>query len=235
MNLNQNHFPFMSCKISRLGTTHCPLSNKTYKSYKSYSAFTLIEVMLAVSITGLVALGIFRFVQANLMAVGVSIEQSARDVSMRALMKILQDQLNALPVMESGALLGEAHLFNKLPSDEMQWICSAGPGLFTIQARGDYKVTLRLKPTPTSGVFDLGIRRMIADATNKDENWWPLMREMKALEIRYFDPRINAWLEKWTDLSTRPTLVRLRLWRVNDDSPYEQVLSLPLTTRRSGP
>ena len=209
-------------------------AHRSYRSYRSMAAFTLIEVMLAVFITGLVALGIFRFVHANLQAVSVSIEQSSRDVSMRSLMKILQDQLNALPAKEPGALLGEAHQFNNLPSDEIQWVCSAGPGLFTIQALGDYNVTLRLKPTKVVGVFDLGLRRMLADGSNKDENWWPLMKEMKALEIRFFDPRINAWLEKWTDLSARPTLVRIRLWRVDDDQPYEQVLSLPLTTGKGG-
>jgi len=51
------------------------------------------------------------------------------------------------------------------------------------------------------------------------------------MEIRYFDQRLNAWLEKWTDQSARPSLVRMRIWRAGDDQPYEQIFNLPLTTQ----
>ena len=199
----------------------------------SRRAFTLIEVMLAAAITVMVAIGIFRFVDANLKAVQFSSELSARDVSMRALMKIIQDQLNALPRTQPGALLGEAHKFNNLPADEIQWLSGAGLGLFTIHATGDYQVTLTLKPTKERAVFDLGVRRVIADGTSKDENWLTLMRDVKAMEIRYFDLRLNAWLEKWTDQSSRPNLVRFRIWRTGDDQPYEQIFNLPLSTQES--
>jgi len=197
-------------------------------------AFTLIEVMLAVAITGLVAFGIFRFVEANLLAVRFSAEQSSKDASMRALMKFLQDQLNDLPRSQAGALLGEAHQFNNLPSDEIQWMCSGGLGLLTIHAAGDYKVTLALKQTKDPARFDLGLRRLVADGSSKDENWIPLMKEVKAVEIRYFDQRLNAWLEKWTDQSSRPNLVRIRIWRTGEEQPYEQIFNLPLTTQNPG-
>ena len=197
--------------------------------------FTLLEVMLAVCITGMIAIGIFGFLNANLRAIQFSSEQSAHDVSMRALMKVLQDQMNEMPSSQPGALLGEAHRFQDLPSDEMQWICSAGLGLFTIHSTGEYHVTLALKPTKEAGVFDLGVRRIIADGSSKEENWMPLMRRIKAMEIRYFDPRINAWLEKWTDFSARPNLVRIRIWRVGEDLAYEQYLNLPLSNGRMGP
>ncbi|MEI8342424.1 MAG: prepilin-type N-terminal cleavage/methylation domain-containing protein, partial [Verrucomicrobiota bacterium] len=161
--------------------------NSRRHSFASVRAFTLIEVMLAVAITGLVAFGIFRFVEANLLAVRFSAEQSERDASMRALMKILQDQLNDLPRGQAGALLGEAHLFNNLAADEIQWVSGAGLGLLTIHAAGDYKVTLTLKETKVPARFDLGVRRMIADGSSKDENWVTLMKNVKAMEIRYFD------------------------------------------------
>lgn len=194
-------------------------------------AFTLIEVMLAVAITGLVAFGILRVVDASLRALRVSAELSSRDVSMRALMNIIQEQLNALPQspqgMQQKALWGEAHKFNNLPSDEITWVCSAGLGLFTIHAIGDYNVTMTLKQAKDSPMFDLGVRRVMADGSNKDENWLTLMKAVKALEIRYFDQRVNAWLEKWTDQVARPNLVRVRIWRAGDEQPYEQIFNLP--------
>jgi len=191
--------------------------------------------MIAVGITGMIAVGIFGFLNANLRAIQFSTEQSAHDISMRALMKVLQDQMNELPASQAGALLGEAHRFHDLPSDEMQWISSAGLGLFTIHSTGDYLVTLALKPTKEAGVFDLGVRRILADRSSKDENWIPLMKRVNAMEIRYFDPRMNGWLEKWTDFLSRPNLVRIRIWRGGEDLAYEQYLNLPLSSGRVGP
>ena len=197
------------------------------------AGFTLIEVMLAVAITGLVAFGIFRFVEANLAAVRFSAELSARDVSMRALMKAIQDQLNDLPVGQSGALLGEAHKFNNVESDEIQWLCGAGQGMFTIHAVGSYSVTMALKQTKDPALFELGLRRVLADGSSKDENWLTLMKDVKSVEIRYFDQRVNAWLDKWTDQAAHPNLVRIRVWRAGDDQPYEQIFNLPVTSRKS--
>jgi hypothetical protein len=54
-----------------------------------------------------------------------------------------------------------------------------------------------------------------------------LIENFAAMEIRYFDPRINSWLERWQDQNVRPSLVRIRLWRRADDEPYEAVLNIP--------
>ncbi len=186
--------------------------------------------MLAVAIIALVAMSIYRFLDTNLQAIQISTEQGSRQVELQGLMSVLQFQMNDLPRTEAGAILGEAHNFNNLSSDELQWTCGPGCGLFTQNASGQYKVTLALKPLPKSKDLDLGVRRMPATGTDKDATWLHLMDGVKALEIRYFDPRLNAWLEKWTDQNARPSLLRVRLLRGNDTTPYEQILSLPPTT-----
>ena len=226
MNHNRNCFPFMFCRRIN-GRTK---SRSGWGDASDAAAFTLIEVMLAVFITGLIAMGIFRFMDSTLRSIRTSSEQSVESLSMRALMNVIQDQLNSLAVNQNGALLGEAHKFNDLSSDEMQWLCRAGNGLFTGHALGEYKVTLALKPTKIASVFELGVRRIISDESNKDDNWFGLMQNVKALEIRYYDRRLNAWLEKWTDQATRPKLVRMRIWRVNDEEAYEKIFSLPLSS-----
>ena len=47
------------------------------------------------------------------------------------------------------------------------------------------------------------------------------------MEIRYYDPRVNGYVERWNDQNARPSLVRIRVWRKPDDAPYEAVLSVP--------
>jgi len=209
-----------------------PISVRSPRA-KGSTAFTLLEVMLAVGIIGLVAISIYRFLETNLLAMQISTEQGSMQMETQGLMSVLQYELNNLPRTETGVILGEAHKFNDLASDEMQWTCGPGCGLFTKNASGEYKVTLVLKPVPRSNAFDFGVRRVPVDETLKlgdDDNWLHLMDGVKAVEIRYFDLRLNAWLEKWTDQNARPTLVRVRLWRTNDTDPYEKILSLPPTS-----
>lgn len=196
--------------------------------------FTLLEVVLAVAIMALVALSIYPFIELNLVAIKRSTEFSRQESAMRGLVAAIQTQLAALPGGRQGALLGEAHLFNEIPSDEMQWICGPGNGLFTKDASGEYKTTLAIRAPENKGeVAELGLRRVSLTDKEAAMNWLPLLSPVTALEIRYFDPRLNSWLQKWTDQQARPALVRLRIWRDNAADPYEAVLSLPLSNSRT--
>ena len=80
-----------------------------------------------------------------------------------------------------------------------------------------------------SNTYTLGLLRQLPDNSNKDEHWLPLLRDVDAIEVRYFDPRLNMWNERWADDSAYPTLVRVRIWRTNATVPYEAVIELPPT------
>jgi type II secretory pathway pseudopilin PulG len=191
------------------------------------SAFTLLEVIISVTLTALVALSIFPFVRLNLDAIGQSEQQSRREASMQALIAVLQQQMNDLPLAKQGALAGDAHRISDISSDELHWLTRPGNSLFTEKAAGEYRVTLALRrPSPREN-FDLGLRRVPVDRPGNEINWLPLIKNISELEIRYFDPRLNAWLEKWTDPQTRPALIRIRILRGDGELPYEAIIGLP--------
>lgn len=192
-------------------------------------AFTLLEVVISVAIIGMIAVTLYRFIESNLRAIGYSTQLSSDEAALQGLMASLQAQLNDLPLAEPGVLLGENHQFSEKPSDEMQWLTHAGNGLFTQFAEGEYKVTLALRPVPNTNTLELGLRRVLATAPpGGDLHWLRLLTAVDALEIRYFDLRLNAWLEKWTDQQARPALVRIRIWRAGAESPFEAILALPM-------
>src|SRR5262245_2685883 len=58
--------------------------------------FTLLEIMLAVAILGMMALAIFRFVQTNLTALRFSSETSAADAQYDGLRDLLTNQWQSL-------------------------------------------------------------------------------------------------------------------------------------------
>ena len=101
--------------------------------------------------------------------------------------------------------------------------------------------TLTVQPVSgKSTEIELGLRRRPSDPNDQTiakelnrgggdakYNWLPLIRPMAALEVRYFDGRLNAWTDAWTDPNRRPDLVRVRLWKRADDAPVEAVLPVP--------
>lgn len=194
--------------------------------------FTLLEVTLAVAILGMMSLAIYRFVQANVVAVRISAESAAADAQYAGLRELLLAQWQGLPPGK-GAMTGEPAKLNDRPRDEIRWTCGAGPGLLTRYAPGDFSVWLRLQPSQKdSNQFDLGIlRRPQADPglVHEHDSWVPLIKNVGSLQIRYFDPRLNIWVDRWTDTLLLPRLVKVTIGRNDVPLPWEVIVPLGRT------
>jgi prepilin-type N-terminal cleavage/methylation domain-containing protein len=183
---------------------------------KRQAAFTLLEITMAAAILGLLALAIFRFVQTNLTILRISSAETLEDSRYTGLLDLLTSQWQDLP-SGVGALAGDTYKFNDRPRDEIVWACGAGPGLLTRYAGGEFTVRMRLRPMKEgSDRLQLGCyRKPRADAEGADEQetWVPLLDDVSGLRIRYFDTRLNAWVERWTDTGTLPRLIELVIER----------------------
>ena len=203
--------------------------------------FTLLEVMIATMIIALLATTLLRFVSTNLRAMKDTTELQDERESLQAVVRFLQTQLADLPPRQNGVLLGNPLKLHDLSSDELIWRTHAGQGVLTAAAPGEYRVTMTVQPVEsTSSELELGLRRepitpearadvdFFARGSGASKyNWVSLIRPMAAFEVRYFDPRLNAWLDRWTDQTARPQLVRVRLWKNADDPPVEAILPVP--------
>jgi prepilin-type N-terminal cleavage/methylation domain-containing protein len=180
--------------------------------------FTLLEIILAAAILGLMSMAIFRFVQTNITVLRISAVESMEEARYTGLLELLTAQWQDLPT-GVGALGGETYKFNDRPRDEIMWVCGAGPGLLTRYAGGEYTVRMRLRPMKEgSDRLQLGCYRKPreeAEGSEEKETWVPLIDDVGGLHIRYFDTRLNAWVERWTDTGTLPRLIELILERPN--------------------
>lgn len=188
---------------------------------------------MAVAILATMAIAIYRFVQSNMVAIRLSSESIAADARYDGLQEVLARQWQSLP-SGKGALLGDAFKLNDRERDEVRWICGAGPGLMTRYAAGDFVVALRLQPEKNSkDRYDLGLlRRPREDSalTNANESWIPLIENVPTLEVRYFDPRLNVWVERWTDAGTLPRLVKVTIGRSDAAAPWQAIIPLARTS-----
>jgi hypothetical protein len=56
-----------------------------------------------------------------------------------------------------------------------------------------------------------------------------LLENVHGLQIRYFDPRLNVWQDKWTDNVTLPRLVKVTIERNDASVPWEAIIALGRT------
>lgn len=201
------------------------------KSNGARGGFTLLEIVLAVAILAMMSLSIYRFVQANVTALRISSEANAADAQYSGLESLLSAEWQSLPPGQ-GALLGEPLKLDDRSRDEITWICSAGPGLLTRYAVGEYRVSLRVRPMPkTKDEMEIGILRRPADQVSNEgkEDWIPLLPHVQSLQLRYFDPRLNTWVNAWTDTVTLPRLVKVDIGRTDNNAPWEAIIALGRT------
>ena len=190
--------------------------------------FTLLEITFAVAILAMMSMAIYRFVQSNLISMRVSSEANAVDASYDGLHELLAAQLQSLPAGE-GRLTGEPFKFQNRARDEITWVSNAGPGLITRYARGEYRVTMRMRPSKKNNKqMDIGLTRKPQSEDEGDETWFPLLQNVRSMQIRYFDPRLNSWVDRWTDTVTLPRLVRLVISRPNG-APWDAIVALGRT------
>jgi prepilin-type N-terminal cleavage/methylation domain-containing protein len=193
------------------------------------AGFTLLEIMVGVGVLGLLLISMYQLVGTQLLALQTTRETQVESVAMQGLVRYVQGILAGLPLKQNDVLRGVHHVYGMVPADELQWIARPGLGVLTSAAADDdYAVTLTIQPrTSTSRRQDLGIRRRLVTEPDSSYEWITLLPDIVALEFAYFHPSLGLWQEKWEDTNTRPTLVRMKVWRREGEEPFEIVRPVP--------
>jgi type II secretory pathway pseudopilin PulG len=201
------------------------------REFLRIGGFTLLEIMLAVGILGLMSVAIFRFVQSNMTALRLSSDIAARDSQYDGLRDLLTAEWQSLSPQRA-KMYGEPFKLNDRERDWVRWNCSAGPGLLTRYAPGEFTVTLGLQPeNEKSDRLDLGLLRKPkndSDVGEGHETWVPLIKNVSSLEIRYFSPRANDWVDRLPG-GGLPRLVKVTVGRTDASTPWEAIIPLTRT------
>ncbi|NBV33215.1 MAG: type II secretion system protein [Proteobacteria bacterium] len=195
----------------------------------SREGFTLLEIMVGVGVLGMLLVTMYQLVGTQLMALKNSRDSQLESVAMDGLVRYVQGVLANLPLKTNDVIKGINHVYGMAPADELQWISRPGMALLTSAAPDDeYALTLTIQPTTaTSKQQDIGIRRRLSSELDNAYEWIPLLSNVAALEFRYFQPSLGAWMERWEDSTTRPSLVRMKVWRNASEDAFEVVIPVP--------
>ncbi len=197
--------------------------------HTSREGFTLLEIMVGVGVLGMLLVTMYQLVGTQLMALKNSRDSQLESVAMEGLVRYVQGILANLPLKTNDVIKGINHVYGMAPADELQWISRPGMALLTSAAPDDeYALTLTIQPTTaTSKQQDIGIRRRLSSEPDNAYEWIPLLSNVAALEFRYFQPSLGAWMERWEDSTTRPSLVRMKVWRNASEDAFEVVIPVP--------
>ena len=200
--------------------------------------FTLLEVIVAVMILGMTALGIFRFVQSTLRAVASSVDDTEQQLATERLVALIQDEMFNLPPRNQSSLIGESLKLGGSDKDTLEWRSRGGPGIMTTAVSGEFRVKLRIQPADQkSGRYEIGVWRrpalldtaggLVAGGSDKDATWVPLLQGVTGLRLRYWDQRLGQLLDAWRDPAVRPAFIIMSITQEGEDVPYEAVIRVP--------
>lgn len=227
------------------------------RTFRRLGAFTLLEIMMAVAILSIVAGSVYQFTDVSLQSATFYTKTGDQEALRAGLRRLVEAELAAIPAGVPGALFGLRSHGHEGERDSLQMVCEPGNGVLSADAHGNYEVLLEVREWPRkSGKFSLGIERRPHEDDDDDDDddddnpskaatslhphinlpadWVPLIEGVRNLEVNYFDGRLNGWVEKWTDQTILPNLVRIRFADENGQQPYEFVARVPAGGIREG-
>lgn len=185
------------------------------QSRREWGGFTLVEAMLAVAILSLVVAAIYSSWTAILRASKVGLEAAAQAQRARIALQTLED---ALTMAQLSVVNAEYYGFVAQGGEEalLSFVARLPPSFPRSGRFGDLTVRrliFRVEPGPDNDrVLTLRQHPLVRELDEDEENH-PLIlaRQVKRLELAFWDLRAGDWVEEWTLTNQLPPLVRVTL------------------------
>jgi general secretion pathway protein J len=189
----------------------------------SEDAFTLVEILLATALVAVIAAMVFGSLHVSMSAIDGARRAAAREQLLRSTLRIMTEELSAAVSTPIGPMMGINANQEGQPADTLAFNTLG-------QFRGGDSVqeseVVRIVYTRENDRLLRFIRRNIYGLTDESLDQFELAKFVRGFNVRYFDPKANAWLDEW-DGRTRtsaPAAILIELTLTQDgaqDSPEE--------------
>jgi len=177
------------------------------------SAFTLVEVVLAVIILGLLGSVLFTLVESTLGAAAQLNTKQNQTQELNGLIEVCRKTFSNL----DGRSFLTASVKPAPGGGYVQEIrVENGPLAFAWQGNGSETGVTTISPRPqANGLLAFCLRHEL-DQTDlqrpeitEPAKWFVLVRDLKKMEWRFFDSRSATWRKEWEEGAFRPSLIEL--------------------------
>ena len=166
----------------------------------SEDGFTLVEVLLAVSLVAMMATLVFGSLYATTSAIDATRARSANEQIVRSTLRVMTDELSVGVGPATGPWMGINGQLSGQPADSVAFLTM---GQFRGAESAKDTELVRIVYTREGDRLLRFVRRNLYGLTDESVEQVELANKVKGFNVRYYDGKNNLWLDEW-DGRARP-------------------------------
>ena len=173
--------------------------------------FTLVEVLLAVSLVAMMATLVFGSLYVTMSAIETARANSANEQIVRSTLRVMADELSVSESRTIGPWMGINGLLDGRPADSIAFLTM---GQFRGAESAKDTELVRIVYTREGDRLLRFVRRNLYGLTDESVEFVELATKVKGFNVRYYDGKSKLWVDEWTgrgDESPKAILLELTL------------------------
>jgi len=158
------------------------------------NGFTLIEILLAVSLVAMMATLVFGSLYVTINAIDSARANSADEQIVRSTLRLMTDELSVSVNHEIGPWMGINGQYDGRPADSVAFLTM---GQFRGADSAKDTELVRIVYTREGDRLLRFVRRNLYGLTDESVEQVELATKVKGFNVRYYDSKSNLWLDEW--------------------------------------
>jgi general secretion pathway protein J len=187
----------------------------------SEGGFTLIEILLAVSLVAMMATLVFGSLYVTLSAIDSARAKSADEQIVRSTLRLMTDELSVSESRPTGPWMGINGQYDGRPADSVAFLTM---GQFRGADSAKDTELVRIVYTREGDRLLRFVRRNLYGLTDESVEQVELATKVKGFNVRYYDGKSKLWLDEWTGRGTEsPKAILLELTLLQEKAELQTV------------
>jgi general secretion pathway protein J len=185
----------------------------------SEGGFTLIEILLAVSLVAMMATLVFGSLYVTINAIDAARAKSADEQIVRSTLRLMTDELSVGESRTTFPWTGINGQYEGRPADSVAFLTM---GQFRGAESAKDTELVRIVYTREGDRLLRFVRRNLYGLTDESIEQVELATKVKGFNVRYYDGKSNLWLDEWTGRGQEsPKAILLELTLLQDKSELQ--------------
>jgi general secretion pathway protein J len=185
------------------------------------NGFTLVEVLLAVSLVAMMAALVFGSLYVTMSAIETARASSATEQIVRSTLRVMADELSVSQSIQDSPWVGINGLFEGRPADTVAFLTM---GQFRGAESAKDTELVRIVYTREGDRLLRFVRRNRYGLTDESVELVELATKVKGFNVRYYDGKSKLWVDEWTGRGTdSPKAILLELTLLQEKAELQTV------------
>ena len=184
------------------------------------SGFTLVEVLLAVSLVALMATLVFGGLYVTMSAIDAARVNSANEQIVRSTLRVMTDELSVAVAPGTSPWMGINGQQDGQPADSVAFLT---PGQYRGADSTKDTELVRIVYTREGERLLRFVRRNLYGLTDESVEQMELATKVKGFNVRYYDGTNKLWLDEWTRDKGTPKAVLIELTVLREKAELQTV------------